>query len=161
MRPLAQEFTFAGFPFPRYVANMAQGHRALKKKRDLRKVCGGYYHAPTPNANGGRGFYLNDAGQPFTRWVWCDEVPGVHIGHTGWFTDQYGDSEKMRGIVVRLPHGRFLAGWSMGDGMASTVASEVYTSPKDAAYAADSLAETDAERERAHQEAQEAEGATA
>jgi len=84
-------------------------------------------------------------------------VDGVRIDHTGWFCDEYGDGGKIRGIVVALPHGRFLAGWSMGEGMSSTVdASPIFSSAIDAAHAADSMAERAAEDEREYQ-AQQAE----
>lgn len=123
----AGPFTFAGFQWPRY-------------------------HAPRPETVGtGRGFYLDSDGQPFTRWQWCDEVDGVRIYHTGWFCDEYGDGGKIRGIVVALPRGRFLAGWSMGEGMASTVDADLYDTADAAAYAADSMAESAAENEREYQ----------
>jgi len=139
-------FTFAGFQWPRYLASMACGPAALRKKW-TRRVVGEYYHAPRPHQAGtGRGFYLDSDGQPFTRWQWCDDVPGVSINHTGWL-DEYGD-DKIRGIVVSLPHGRFLAGWSMGEGMASTVDAALYTTAEAAAYAADCMAERAAEAER-------------
>lgn len=149
-------FSFAGFTWPRYVARMAQGPAQLRKKWAVRKVCGEYYHAPRPETAGtGRGFYLESEGQPFTRWQWCDEVDGVRIDHTGWLTDEYGDGERIRGLVAALPHGRFLAGWSMGEGMASTVEADLYDTAKDAAYAADSMAERAAEDEREYQAEQE------
>jgi hypothetical protein len=162
LTPLTPEFTWAGFAWPRYVADMACGLDALRRKRDLRQHCGGYFHAPRPEKAGtGRGFYLGPQGrhgdgQPFRRWEWADEVSGVRIGHTGWFCDQHQDS-KIRGIVVSLPHGRFLAGWSMGENMASSVDGTVYNNAQDAAYAADSMAESAAEQEREYQERQEEE----
>ena len=148
--PHIQRFAFAGFQWPRYVATLTP-LSGLRKKRELRKVCGGYYHAPKPNSNNGRGFYLSDAGQPFTRWQWADDVEGAHISHSGWFTDDYGDSEKIRGIVVLLPHGRYMAGWSMGEGMASTIEPGVFDDIVDAARVADSIAENAADNEREYQ----------
>lgn len=148
--PLIQRFAFAGFTWPRYVATLTP-LSGLRKKREMRKVCGGYYHAPTPNSNNGRGFYLGNAGQPFTRWQWADDVEGAHISHSGWFTDDYGDSEKIRGIVVLLPHGRYMAGWSMGKGMASTIEPGVFDDIVDAARVADSIAENAADNEREYQ----------
>lgn len=144
-------FEFAGFQWPRYIARMACGPVALRKKWAGRKVCGEYYHAPRPEKAGtGKGFYLDSDGQPFTRWQWCDEVPDTRINHTGWFCDDYRH-DKIRGIVVSLPHGRFLAGWSMGEGMASTVDACLYDTAEDAAYAADSMAESAAEDEYEYQ----------
>lgn len=55
----------------------------------------------------------------------------------------------MRGIVVHLTHGRLIAGWSMGKGMASTIdCDEVFTDEIEAAQRADGLAESAAEQER-------------
>ena len=146
-------FQFAGFTWPRMVARSAFGPALLRKKWASRKFVGEYHHAPPPNNIRGRGFYLDNVGQPFARWKWADDV--VKLRHTGWFCDEYQDS-KIRGIVAILPHNRFLAGWSMGEGMASEVDGAIYDTPEDAAHAADSMAEYAAEREREYQEAQEA-----
>ena len=154
--PHIPRFTFAGFTWPRYVATLTP-LSGLRKKRELRKICGGYYHAPKPNSNNGRGFYLSDAGQPFTRWQWCDDVEGASIRHTGWFTDDYGDSDKIRGIVILLPHGRFMAGWSMGEGMASTIEPGIFDDIDEAARMADEHARVAADNEREYQESQETE----
>jgi hypothetical protein len=145
---LTPEFSFAGFSFPKHVWTLDHMPVAKRLQRRAPVVCGAYYHCPTPNQNAGVGFYLDSDGQPFTRWVWCDEV--VSLRHTGWFCDEY-QGQKIRGIVVRLPHGRFLAGWSMGENMASSVDAEVYTCERDAAYAADGLAESAADAEREYQ----------
>ena len=151
--PHIQRFAFAGFQWPRYVATLTP-LSGLRKKREGRRFTGGYYHAPKPNANNGRGFYLSDAGQPFTRWQWADDVEGASIRHTGWWTDDYGDSEKIRGIVILLPHGRYMAGWSMGKGMASTIEPGVFDDIVDAARVADSIAENAADNEREYQATQ-------
>lgn len=147
-------FAFAGFQFPKYVWTLPRG-AILKRAVARRAACtGDYYHAPTPNkktVDAGCGFYLSSKdGQPFDlRWIWCDEVAGTCIRHTGWFIDDYGQDETIRGIVFRLPHALgFLAGWSMGEGMASSVEYYVYDDEVAAAHAADSLAENAAEEER-------------
>lgn len=153
LTPLTPEFTFAGFTWPRYVARMACGHAALKKKAKTRKVCGEYYHTPRPSFTDwktGKGFYLDSDGQPFTRWEWCDDVCRS-IRHTGWFADEFQDT-KIRGIVARLTHGRYLAGWSMGEGMASEIEYRIFDDIEDAARYADSLAESVAEAERERRE---------
>lgn len=150
--PHIARFTFAGFQWPRFVASLTP-LSGLRNKHETRKVCGPYYHSPTPNASG-RGFYLDDAGQPFGRWQWADDVDGSHINHHGWCTDEFGDFEKIRGIVVLLPHGRFMAGWSMGEGMASSIEPEVFTDIVDAAHMADECARIAAEKEREYQEDQ-------
>lgn len=144
MRPLPVEFTFAGFNFPRYIPELT---RSKYDKRTSRSV---YYHAPTPltgQRHPGTGFYLESNGGP-SRWKYADEIPGARINHSGWYTDEYGDAETIRGLVVRLPHGRFLAGWSMGEHMASAVEGNLYTDEIEAARAADQIAEYTAEQER-------------
>ena len=128
----------------------------LKKNRGKNRVCGPYYTTrqlitgPHP----GEAFYLDSDFAPGLRWRWCDAVTS-RIVHTGWFTDEYGDGDKIRGIVFRLPRSRgFLAGWSMGIGTASEIDCTIYDDEIDAAYAADSMAEDAAEREREYKEQQ-------
>jgi len=150
MTPLATEFTFAGFSFPRYIPELT---RSKYDKRTSRSI---YYHAPKPltgQPHPSTGFYLDNHGS-FNRWQWADEVNGARVNHTGWYSDEYGDAEKIRGLVVCLPHGKFLAGWSMGEGMASAVEGDLYIDIIEAAYAADSIAEDVAEREREYREEQ-------
>lgn len=125
----------------------------LKKHRGKNRICGPYYTTrklitgPHP----GKTFYLDSDFAPVLRWQWCDDVTS-RIAHTGWFTDEYG-YDKIRGVVFRLPRSRgFLAGWSMGRGMASEIDCTIYDDEISAAYAADSMAEDAAEREREYQE---------
>lgn len=149
-----QQFTFASFRFPKPL--WAMPCDSLRKRlADSRKpkFTGGYYSAPTPITGGphqGQGFYLDDAGQPFTRWQWCDTVDGSHIEHTGWFCDEF-QNQTIRGLIALLPHGRYLAGWSMGEGMASDVEGEPFTDRIEAARRADRMAEIAAEHEREYQ----------
>ena len=86
------------------------------------------------------------------RWKWADDISGAGIYHDGWFCDEFQD-QTVRGIVVRLTHGRMLAGWSMGAGMASLIeCDEVFTDEIEAARRADGLAESAADAEREYQE---------
>jgi hypothetical protein len=135
------EFKFAGFNFPKFVFTLPKGN--FKKRIDHMKnpSCGPYYHKPTINQKESLGFYLDSDGMPKLRWKWCDEVADVTIEHCGFNCDQYGDS-LIRGFVMRLPNNRgFLAGASMGEGMSSSVDYYIYSTEKDAAYGADSIAE--------------------
>ena len=152
-------FTFAGFPFPRYLATLERG--SVRQRLTYRKasVCGNIYHAPAPNNRDGRGFYLTVNDAHGLRWAWADDVSGSRIKHTGWFCDGYHD-EKIRGLVMRLPKRRgFLAGWSMGEGMASSVEySPIFDNEIEAAHYADSIAESAAQSELEYQETLETEG---
>jgi len=151
MNNLKPEFQFAGINFPKWVWNLHRGPWKKRLERRRNSCTGwGYYHAPRPLESGdnSRSFYLNDHGMPGLRWTWCDEVASSGIKHTGWYCDDCYD-EGIRGIVLRLPRSRgFLAGWSMGEGMASNVDYYVFESEQDAAQCADSMAESAAERER-------------
>lgn len=129
----------------------------LKKCRGKNRVCGPYTTTRKliTGSHPGKTFYLDSDFQPFNRWTWADNVADTRIHHTGWYCDEYQDS-KIRGIVVNLPHSKFLAGWSMGEGMISEIDGTVYLDEREAAWAADSLAEQVAEKERECQEEQEA-----
>lgn len=151
----APAFSFAGFTFPKWIFTLPRGSKAQRLERMRRPFCGPYYHAPEPRkgTDGGVGFYLDSDGMPGLRWKWADEV--VRLKHAGWFADEFGD-QTIRGLVMRLPHGRgFLAGWSMGAGMASAVDCYVYPDEESAAWAADSIAENVAEDERDYRAEQE------
>lgn len=99
---------------------------------------------------------------PFTGGFWWSEernAPGrvsfadtvVSLRHTGWFLDSFQD-EKARGVVVRLPRGRFLAGFedSRGHGQCT---GQLFDSAEDAAHDADEQARIYAEAEYEHNEA--------
>lgn len=150
------QFTFASFPWPRYLATLPQGSKVKRLERYKSPVCGPYMHAPRPEQAGkGPGFYLGDDPAPFRlRWRYCDEV-ATSIRHTGWFADDYQD-DKFRGLVFRLPRGRgFLTGWTMGEGMSSVVDGYIYDDELSAALAADSMAEKAADDEREAREKEE------
>ena len=70
----------------------------------------------------------------------CDGGPN----HIGWFTDRHGD-EKARGIVGRLPHGRFIAGYWWGDNGERVYFPEVFDDETEAAQMADEHARVFAE----------------
>lgn len=62
------------------------------------------------------------------------------IDHNGWFADcnGYGDSGVVRGIVARLPHGRFLSGYHWSDNDEYVILTdEVFTDEHEAARDAD------------------------
>ena len=157
LHELAPEFSFAGFTFPKWVWSLPRGSKAKRLTAAKNPVCGPYFHAPKPGGGKGVGFYLESDGSIALRWQWVDKVIGARIEHTGWYSDEHGDSEKIRGLVLRLPKSRgFLAGWSMGEGMGSALDPDIYATEREAARAADSLAEDVAKREREHQAEEEA-----
>ena len=147
---LDPQFSFAGFHFPKWVWNLPKGKLA-KRLADSRTACtSGYYHAPTPNQGNGIGFYLSDSTAPGLRWQWADEV--IRLGHKGWYSNE-DCSEEIRGLVFRLPRSRgFLAGWSMGEGMASSLDYDIHHTIEEAARAADGMAESTAEEQREYEE---------
>lgn len=145
MHTLTPEFSFAGFTFPRYIADLPIGKAAMKRKRESRKVCGGYYHAPKPGGSGGWGFYDDNggSGSPFN----------LRIERTG---DAFGcdpeGCQTMEAIIVRLNHGRgFLVGWTMGDNMAASIDSDIFDDEDDARRCAKSRTEDAANAEYEYQ----------
>lgn len=142
--------TYASFKYPKAIYQLPKpcNLQGLKKKRDLRKHCGPYYKPephPVTGPHPGGSFYLNSDFMPGRSWQWADEI--VSLGHSGWFGDDDGYTV-VRGLVISLPHGRFLAGWSLGESMASGYDGTLYTDPEEAARAADEGALIVAEHER-------------
>lgn len=79
-----------------------------------------------------------------------DHLRGYRLREiTGYCVDPYNDGDAIVPIIARLPKGRgFLAGWTLGRGMASFLEPEIWTDPEDAAFAAHNHAEYAAEDER-------------
>jgi hypothetical protein len=148
--------TFAGFVYPFTFAILPRGPLSTRlaefKRTHGKRTCGPYYRTePSPNPRVGF-FYLDSDFMPGLRWEWADEVEGAHVNHTGWYCDEFQDS-KIRGLVMRLPRSRgFIAGWSMGEQMASNLDYTVSDNAVDAARDADRMAERAAEDEREYQE---------
>lgn len=137
MRKLTHQFTFAGFSFPRYIADLAIGHAAMRKKREQRKFISGYYHAPRPGGVDGWGFYEGES--------------SLRIERTG--VSYYCDDMTMEAIIVRLNHGRgFLVGWTMGEGMAASIDSDILTDETEARRVAKSRCKDAAESECEYQQ---------
>lgn len=78
----------------------------------------------------------------FKREQYADEI--TRLGHTGWYTDSYG--EKARGLVIALPHGRFIAGYEWSSNGERVYFPTVYDDKNDAAQAADDEARRFAEQ---------------
>lgn len=69
------------------------------------------------------------------------------MGHTGYYTDVECDSRAI-GIVAKLPHGRWLAGYRWTDNDERVYYGHIHDNERDAAHAADSHAEAFAELQR-------------
>lgn len=133
------------------------GHNARKAAGDTRPYTwrdvrySGFHNARaarcelSPGLNDGRPIWYAHTGQQFPRERYADEI--WPTGHTGWFTDCDG-RETARGLVVALPHGRFLAGYHWSDNGERVYFSDIYDCEEDAARAADSEAERFAEASR-------------
>ena len=94
--------------------------------------------------------WYTHCGPEFRNERYCDEI-ARSIGHNGWFA--YVDCcETMRGIVARLPHGRFIAGYVQSVNDERTYYPDVFDDEHDAALMADEHARVMAEREREYNE---------
>ncbi len=131
--------------------------RPLRERAKNRKVCGPYRWRPA-NPNTGRGFYQSSNGlfmDPRGSSLDLrledanDHLKGLRLGYIdGYYTDDF-QCDTLQPIIARLPHGRgFLAGWTMGRGMCASLDNTIYETEQDAAHAAHSMAEHDAEAER-------------
>lgn len=91
----------------------------------------------------------HDAGEQFRNERFCDEVEGVRMEHTGYYTDTHR-VDLVRGIVASLPHGRFIAGYHMTGNGERVYFADLHTDEKDAARMADEHARVVGEAEVAH-----------
>lgn len=99
--------------------------------------------------NGASAVWYSFGALPFRSINYCDDVLRS-IDHRGWFTD--GESETARGIVARLPHGRFLAGYELSMNGEQVVYGELFDDEADAARMADEHARVIAEQESEYSE---------
>lgn len=132
--------------------------KSLQSRAKGRKFCGPYRWAPS-KAGQGRGFYTGPDGQCARHGAGFRlrlEDANAHISGrlsmtTGYFCDGDGDGDgdTLQPIIARLPRGRgFLAGWTMGEGMASALGASIFEDEASAAYEAHRMAERDAEASR-------------
>ena len=125
-------------------------HAKPKSWRDIRRTTykgvSAYCGALSQGFNGAGNYktpiWYAHTGEQFRDERFCDDV--ARIGHTGWFTNTDGD-EKARGIVARITHGRFIAGYHWASNDERVYFPEVYDNETEAARAADSHAEAFAE----------------
>jgi hypothetical protein len=82
----------------------------------------------------------------------CDDLTH-YIQHKGWYADEDG-SEVYRGVVYRLPHGKYVYGYAdpNNDGCALLCFDDIRTCEIDAAHGANRFAELAAESEREYKE---------
>lgn len=156
-----EHFTFAGFNWPRPIVQLPRNSlaaRAQARRFDKSHKVSPYYHAPRPldaSSNTGRGFYMHDAGMPGLRCEYVDAIDWqseYQRINSAWYADEFGDTV-IRGIIFRLPHSRgFLAGWTMGEHMSAAYEPDIYETLREAARAADDLAERTAAEEREYSE---------
>ena len=101
-----------------------------------------------PGSNGDTPIWYAETGPAFRRETYadlCAEGPD----HRGWFTDA-DCAMKARGIVVRLPHEKFIAGYEWSANGERVYFPEVFVDESDAARRADSHAESFADACREH-----------
>jgi hypothetical protein len=86
-------------------------------------------------------------GPKFRDEKFCDESDAYRVTHTGWFTNDDCD-EKARGIIGRLSHNRFVAGYEFSMNGERVYFADVYSEERDAVISADHHAERFADIER-------------
>lgn len=129
--------------------------RPMAERLKSREHTGPYYWTPAKPGTG-RGFYQS------SDYLACgDSTFDLRLDYANTHLREFRfarieaywcDSDgftSLTPIVARLPHGRgFLAGWTMGKGMAASLDATIYGDISDAAIAAHDMAERDAENER-------------
>lgn len=122
-------------------------HAKPKTWRDVRgtthKSIDAHICALSQGFNNGTPIWYCHTGEQFRDEKFADECLGGP-NHTGWFTDMHGD-EKARGIVGRLPHGRFIAGYCWSTNGERVYFSEIFDYETEAAQTADEHARVFAE----------------
>lgn len=153
--------TYAGFTYPRKLWVLPAGtlaSRLAKTKQPQQPIIVGdcYYLEPYPLTRDNKTTFCYLDHPKTLRWQWADDV-SVSIRHQGWFLDDFQD-DTIRGVVFRLPKNRgFLAGASMGVGMATWIECKIIYCDIHAALSADRMAELLAEDEREYREVEELE----
>lgn len=122
-------------------------HAKPKTWRDVRgtthKSIDAHICALSQGFNNGEPVWYCHTGAQFRDEKFADECTNG-IKHKGWFTDMHGD-EKARGIVGRLPHGRFIAGYCWSANGERVYFSEIFDYETEAAQMADEHARVFAE----------------
>lgn len=90
------------------------------------------------------------SGEQFRNEKYADDVEGGP-DHRGWFADA-DCSQTVRGIVGRLTHDRFIAGYAMSETGERVYLARVFDRERDAAQAGDEEARKYAEEEKEHSE---------
>lgn len=124
-----------------------------KSWRDIRRTnyksvsayCGALSQGFNVAGNYKTPIWYSHTGEQFRDERFCDDA--ARIEHTGWHTCTEG-REKARGIVARLTHGRFIAGYHWSSNDERVYFPEVFDDETEAARAADSHAEAFAESAR-------------
>ena len=91
----------------------------------------------------GENVWYSVDGAQFPREEYADECYR-DTRHKGWFTDTYQE-ETARGLVVKLPHGKFIAGYEWSANGERVYFPEIFTDESDAARRAGGHAERFAE----------------
>lgn len=130
-----------------------QRHPAMPGNATWRDVrhCGLHNHREarrelSPAGGEGTPRWYCHAGPAFEREIFVDESGDVRMDHAGWFADTW-QHNVIRGLIVRLPHGRFLVGHYEKDNGERVYYSELYDDERTAVYRADRLAQRVAEEQ--------------
>lgn len=123
-------------------------------RRTTHKGLSAYTAALGQGFNGTNPVWYCHTGPQFRDEKFADKSTDT-IEHTGWFTDTDQD-EKARGIVARLSHGRFIAGYHWSTNGERVYFPDIFTDETRAAEMADEHARVFAESAMEHSERYEA-----
>lgn len=140
------QFWNLSIPAPYRLAMMRAKGRDWKQSRAYSHGTYAAAHALLSSGrNNGEGIWYTHGGPEFRdERDACGVLPRLP---RGWYTDSH-QSDTAVGIVARLPHGRFIAGYRWTSNDERVYFPRVYDDESDAAHAADSHAEQFAESAR-------------
>lgn len=126
----------------------------LRNRLEKRVFTGPYrWRVPTLGRSDGRGYYAaDDKGTPDDSTFRLRAVDQPRRYRGGWCGSP--DSEPVYPVVLRLPKGRgFLAGWTYGEGMASSIEHYIFDNEEDAWGDATNQARAQSEADGEHDDA--------
>ena len=135
---------FAGFAWPKQEWALPKGKPSQRVRKT--RYTGGYYqNAPCMAGKGEISFYWGEGGEPSGRlWTLRAELDTKHA----WYCDSFQE-DAITPFVFALPHGKgWLPGWTMGEGMISSVDRYICMDKADAMNDARGMARIAAEKMR-------------
>lgn len=123
-------------------------HYRLEQLKKRHVIYGPRFDAPACN----HARFVENASRALRFVGYADQL-STRIMHTGWWPDDQGELDTIRGVVYRLPHGKFAYGYAdpINEDCAMLCFDDDADNAEEAALYADEIARIAAEHERDYQ----------